>query len=270
MTKLLAINHLSKKYPIQRGIFRRTVGYTKVIKDLSFAVNRGEILAIVGESGCGKSTLARLMMGLERPSSGSIHYDGQRIDTLSHKAQMPIRQAIQMVFQDPSAALNERFSIGKILQEPLDIHRIGTIEQRRQAVKDALTQVELPSDFIHRYSHELSGGQRQRVAIARSIILRPRLLLLDEPLSALDVSLQGQMVELFRKLQQNLNLTIIMISHDLGLVEDFSDRTLVLHFGEIAELRQTAELFNAPQHEYTRSLLASIPNKMGKTRFRSG
>lgn len=267
MTTILSIKQVSKRYPIQRGIFRRTVGYAKIIKSVSFDIHTGEILAIVGESGCGKSTLARLMMGLERPTSGEIMYQGKRIDNLPHRQQMPIRRAIQMVFQDPSAALNERFSIGKILQEPLDIHGIGTVAERQQAVKNTLAQVELPTDFINRYSHELSGGQRQRIAIARSIILRPRLLLLDEPLSALDVSLQGQMVELFKKLQHELDLTIVMISHDLGLVEDFSDRTLVLHFGEIAELRATAELFQHPQHSYTQSLLASIPNKMGKTRF---
>lgn len=269
MTTILSVNNISKKYPIQRGVFRRTVGYAEIIKDISFDITEGEILAIVGESGCGKSTLARLMMGLEQPSSGEIYYQNQRIDNLSHQQQMPIRRAIQMVFQDPSAALNERFSVGKILQEPLDIHHIGEPRERQQAVEEILEQVELPRDFINRYPHELSGGQRQRVAIARSIILRPALLLLDEPLSALDVSLQGQMIDLFYKLQESLNLTIVMISHDLGLVEDFSDRTLVLHFGEIAELRETQALFQQPLHDYSKKLLASIPNKIGKTRFHS-
>ncbi|PID58482.1 MAG: ABC transporter ATP-binding protein [Gammaproteobacteria bacterium] len=267
MNDILSINHLSKRYPIQRGVFRRTVGYVDILKGLDFAVREGEILAIVGESGCGKSTLSRLMMGLECPSTGEIHYRGQRIDNLGHRQQMPIRRAIQMVFQDPSAALNERFTVGKILQEPLDIHHIGSRSERLAAVNTALEQVELPADFTKRYPHELSGGQRQRVAIARSIILHPQLLLLDEPLSALDVSLQGQMVELFYRLQRQLNLTIVMVSHDLGLVEDFSDRTLVLHFGEIAELRDTPALFAEPQHHYTQKLLASIPNKLGKTRF---
>lgn len=264
---ILSVKHLSKKYPIQRGIFRRTVGYSDIIKDVNFSIHSGEILAIVGESGCGKSTLARLMMGLETPSNGEVYYREQRITHLSHREQMPIRRAIQLVFQDPSAALNERFSIGKILQEPLDIHRIGTVAERHQAVRAVLEQVELSHDFIHRYPHELSGGQRQRIAIARSIILRPDLLFLDEPLSALDVSLQEQMLDLFRKLQTELNLTIVMISHDLGLVEDFSDRTLVLHYGEIAELRETQALFQHPEHPYTKKLLAAIPNKMGKTRF---
>lgn len=264
---MLSIKHINKRYPVQRGVFKRTVGQIDILKNISFHVNKGEILAIVGESGCGKSTLARLMIGIERPSSGEIHYQGKRIDHLSHRAQMPIRRAIQMVFQDPASALNERFSIGKILQEPLDIHAIGTPAERRQAVAEVLEQVELGADFITRYPHELSGGQRQRVAIARSIILRPELLLLDEPLSALDVSLQGQMVELFYRLQAELNLTIVMVSHDLGLVEDFSDRVLVLNFGEIAELRSTSDLFADPHHDYTKKLLASIPNKIGKTRF---
>lgn len=267
MNTFVSIQNVSKRYPIQRGVFRRTVGYAEIIKKLNFEVIEGEILAIVGESGCGKSTLARLMMGLENPSSGDIFYQGQRINNRPYKTQMPIRRRIQMVFQDPSAALNERFSVAKILQEPLDIHQIGTKAERLQAIKQALAQVELPADFLNRYPHELSGGQRQRVAIARSIVLQPQLLLLDEPLSALDVSLQGQMIELFYKLQSELNLTIIMISHDLGLVEDFSDRTLVLHFGEIAELRPTQALFDNPEHEYTQKLLASIPNKIGKTRF---
>lgn len=267
MMNILSVNNITKKYPIQRGVFRSTVGYAEIIKDISFEIHTGEILAIVGESGCGKSTLARLMMGLERPSSGSIHYQGKRIDHLDHNALMPIRRAIQMVFQDPSSALNERFPIGKILQEPLDIHHIGDQAARQQAVKQALDQVELPNNFVNRYPHELSGGQRQRIAIARSIILKPNLLLLDEPLSALDVSLQGQMIELFHKLKAELGLTIVMISHDLGLVEEFSERTLVLHFGNIAELSDTQSLFDNPQHKYTKTLLASIPNKIGKTRF---
>ncbi|MPV85137.1 ATP-binding cassette domain-containing protein [Ostreibacterium oceani] len=264
---ILSLQNISKKYPIQRGIFKRTVGYASILRDVSFTVNAGEILAIVGESGCGKSTLARLMMGLEAPSGGQVFYEGKRIDNLSYRRQMPIRRAIQLVFQDPSAALNERFSVGKLLQEPLDIHRIGTKDERMAAVHHALTQVELPPDFSERYPHELSGGQRQRVAIARSIILQPSLLFLDEPLSALDVSLQGQMLALFKKLQQTMELTLVIISHDLGLVEHFSTRTLVLHYGEIAELRDTAELFAAPEHDYTKTLLASIPNQMGKTRF---
>lgn len=267
MNNILSVNNLVKKYPIQRGVFKRTVGYAEILKGLNFDVTEGEILAIVGESGCGKSTLARLMMGLEKPSSGEIYYQGQRIDNLSHREQMPIRRAIQMVFQDPSAALNERFSIGKALQEPLDIHGIGNKAERHERVAEALQQVELPVDFIHRYPHEVSGGQRQRIAIARSIILQPTLLLLDEPLSALDVSLQGQMIDLFYKLQDELGLTLVMVSHDLGLVEDFSDRTLVLHFGEIAELCDSKSLFAAPQHDYTKKLLAAIPNKIGKTRF---
>lgn len=264
---ILAVRQLHKRYPIYRGIMRRVVGYHDIIKNLNFTVQQGEILAIVGESGCGKSTLARLMMGLEAPSQGEIYFRQQRIDCLSHREQMPIRRAIQMVFQDPSAALNERFSIAKILQEPLDIHAIGNRLQRRQAVKDMLTEVELPGDFIHRYPHELSGGQRQRIAIARSMILKPQLLLLDEPLSALDVSLQAQMLGLFRRLQSKYQLTIVIISHDLGLVEDFSDRTLVLHYGKIVELRETAALFAAPQHDYTKQLLASMPRKLGKIRF---
>lgn len=267
MTTLLSVHNLCKRYPIHRGIFRRTVGYTTVLDTLNFTIQSGEIFAIVGESGCGKSTLARLMMALERPTSGEVIYNGQRIDHLSHRAQMPVRRALQLVFQDPSAALNERFSVGKILQEPLDIHRLGSQSERRERVYEVLHQVELPQSFIHRYPHELSGGQRQRVAIARSVILGPQLLLLDEPLSALDVSLQGQMLALFHKLQDFFNLTIVMISHDLGLVERFSDRTLVLHEGQIAELGNTSQLFNSPQHPYTKALLASIPNKQGKTRF---
>lgn len=267
MTTLLSVHNLGKKYPIHSGIFRRIIGYTTVLQAVDFSINQGEIFAIVGESGCGKSTLARLMMALERPTNGKVIYQGQRIDHLSHQAQMPIRRALQLVFQDPSAALNERFSVGKILQEPLDIHRLGSHNERREKVYEILQEVELPESFIHRYPHELSGGQRQRVAIARSVILRPQLLLLDEPLSALDVSLQGQMLALFHKLQNRFDLTIVMISHDLGLVERFSDRTLVLHYGQIAELGDTPQLFRSPKHPYTQALLASIPNKQGKTRF---
>lgn len=271
MTTTLSVKQLCKRYPIQRGVFKRTVGYHEVIKSMSFDIKQGEILAIVGESGCGKSTLARLMMGLEAPSSGEIHYNNQRIDQLPHHRQIALRRDIQMVFQDPSAALNARFSIGKILQEPLEIHSrhikgMQDKTNRLHAAERILEQVELPKDFLNRYPHELSGGQRQRIAIARSIILNPTLLLLDEPLSALDVSLQGQMLRLFEKLQAELGLTIAMISHDLGLVKDFSDRTLVMHFGEIAELGETATVFDNPQHEYTQSLIAAIPGQQRKQR----
>ncbi len=265
--KILSVKNIEKKYPIQKGVFKRTIGYAKILKGISFSIEEGETLAIVGESGCGKSTLARIIMCLEKPTAGSIYYQSKQINKLNHKELMPIRKDVQISFQDTSSALNDRFTVKKIIEEPLIIHKIGTKEQRLEKVKKVLAQVELADSFLDRYQHELSGGQRQRIAIARSVILEPKLLLLDEPLSALDVSLQGQMIELFRKLQKELNLTIIIISHDLGLVEEFSDRTIVLNFGKIAEINTTKEIFKNPKNEYTKQLLASIPNKSGKTRF---
>lgn len=260
MEKILEVKNLYKRYPILKGVFRRTVGYAEILKGLDFDVYEGEKLAVVGESGCGKSTLARMMMCLEKPSEGEIWLRGKRIDDLNHTESLPIRREVQIVFQDPGSAMNERFSVFSILKEPLDIHKIGTKAEKEQKIIEALEQVDLDASFRTRYLHQLSGGQKQRISIARSIILKPKLLLLDEPLSALDVTLQAQMVQLFEKLQAELGLTIVMVSHDLGLVRNFSDRTLVLNFGEIAELSNTADLFANPQHEYTKHLLSSIPS----------
>lgn len=260
MEKILEVKNLYKRYPILKGVFRHTVGHAEILKGLNFDVYKGEKLAIVGESGCGKSTLARMMMCLEKPSEGEILLRGKRIDNLNHTESLPIRREVQIVFQNPGSAMNERFSVFSILKEPLDIHKIGNKAEKEARIIEALAQVDLDASFRTRYLHQLSGGQKQRISIARSIILQPKLLLLDEPLSALDVTLQAQMVQLFDTLQEKLDLTIVMISHDLGLVRHFSDRTLVLNFGEIAELSDTAEMFANPQHEYTKHLLSSIPS----------
>lgn len=265
---LLEVKSLTKSYPItQSGVFKRIGGYHEVLKGVSFSVKAGETFAIVGESGCGKSTLARLIMCLEKPNSGEVYYQGQAIQQLSHHNLMPYRRQIQMVFQDPGTALNARFSVEQLIKEPLDIHHSGNSVEKSRRIDEVLEQVELSRTFRNRYIHELSGGQRQRVAIARSIVLNPTLLLLDEPLSALDVTIQQQITNLFKKIQQQLNMTMILISHDLGLVEHFSDRTLVLYFGEVAECRNSRDLFKSPDHAYTKLLLSNMPNKIGKTQF---
>lgn len=269
-TPLLEVKSLIKRYPItQQGIFRRVSGYHDVLKGMSFSVNQGEVFAIVGESGCGKSTLARLLMCLEKPDGGEIYYQGQSMAQLNHSELRRYRQQIQMVFQDPGTALNARFSVEQLIREPLDIHHLGSNAEKNRRIDEVLEQVELSAQFRHRYIHELSGGQRQRVAIARSIVLNPTLLVLDEPLSALDVTIQQQILKLFKKIQQQLNMTLVLISHDLGLVEHFSDRTLVLYFGEVAECRPSKALFAAPEHHYTQLLLDNMPNKIGRTRFKA-
>ncbi len=264
---ILKVEKILKKYPIYRGIFKRIIGWTNILKEVSFDVYSGEVLAIIGESGCGKSTLARIISNLEKPTKGEVFYKETNIRKVGKKEILRLRKKIQIVFQDPGSALNDNFTIEQILKEPLDIHKIGSKQEKQKLIENVMQQVELPVEFLQRYQHELSGGQRQRLLIARSIILKPDLLILDEPLSALDVSLQKQMIELFKKLQKELGLTIIIISHNLRLVRSFSDRVLILHFGEVAELRNTQELFENPEHNYTKELLASIPNKTGKTRF---
>jgi len=229
------------------------------VNGVSLAVQSGETLGLVGESGCGKSTLAKAVMQLCPSTAGSVFFDGQSLGGLSYKALRAVRRHMQMVFQDPFESLNPRHTVGSIVEEPLVVHGVGSREVRRQRVLELLDLVELPASSFDRYPHEFSGGQRQRVGIARAIALEPRLLVCDEPVSALDVSVQAQILNLLLKLQQSLNLTMLFISHDLAVIRHVSDRVAVMYLGKIVELADVKALTERPLHPYTQALFAAIP-----------
>jgi oligopeptide transport system ATP-binding protein len=256
---LLEARNISKYFPVKAGIFQREVARVYAVNDVSFTLNRGETLGIVGESGCGKSTLARALIRLYEPSSGSVHFDGQDFTSLNAAELKKARRKMQMIFQDPYASLNPRMSIGKILEEPLLLHNVGTPEQRRSKVLSLLKRVGLREDAVSRYPHEFSGGQRQRVGIARALALEPDLVLCDEAVSALDVSIQAQVLNLLVELQQEFGLTYLFISHDLAVVKYISDRVAVMYLGRVAEIASSDDLYQSPKHPYTKALLASLP-----------
>lgn len=236
------------------------------VNDVSFDVRRGETLSIVGESGSGKTTIGRCISRLYRPTGGSIRFRSETgevdLTGLDKKALRPIRRQIQMLFQDPNASLNARMRIGEIVSEPLDIHDVGTNEERRERVAGLLRRVGLGADAINRFPHQLSGGQRQRVGVARALSISPRLLICDEPVSALDVSVQAQVLNLLKDLQEELGLTYIFIAHDLGVVDYISDRIMVLYLGTVMEVADKREIFRAPAHPYTRALLDAMPARV--------
>jgi oligopeptide/dipeptide ABC transporter ATP-binding protein len=257
---LLRVEHLKKYFPIRRGIvFKREVGRVHAVDDVSIEVRAGETLGLVGESGCGKSTLGRCIIRLQELTSGSITFDGRDISRLTRRALRPVRGDVQMVFQDPYASLNPRMSIGRILEEPFLLHRVGTKTERQQKVQKLLEQVGLRPDVADRYPHELSGGQRQRIGIARAIALEPEVVICDEPVSALDVSIQSQVLNLLRELQQRLRLAYVFISHDLAVVRYISDRVAVMYLGRLVEVADTDDLYRTPRHPYTQALLESLP-----------
>ncbi|WP_185266054.1 ABC transporter ATP-binding protein [Halopseudomonas xiamenensis] len=241
-------------FPIRQGVFKRTVDHVKAVTDASFSLQRGQTLGIVGESGSGKTTLGLALLRLVE-SQGLIECNGQRLDGLDQRAVRPVRRQFQVVFQDPFGSLSPRMSIAQIISEGLEIHRIGTAEEREQMVIQAMQEVGLDPDSRHRYPHEFSGGQRQRVAIARALVLKPSLILLDEPTSALDRTVQGQVVELLRELQRKHNLSYLFISHDLAVVRALSHQLMVIRRGEIVEQGPAEQIFASPQHDYTRQLL---------------
>jgi peptide/nickel transport system ATP-binding protein len=256
---LLEVNGLTKHFPIYGGIIRRQVAKVHALDGISFAIKRGEALGVVGESGCGKSTLGKALIKLESPSAGEVLFAGQSLNKLSPSAMRPLRKQMQMVFQDPFESLNSRHSIGMILAEPFIIHKLGNSASRRQWVADLLAKVGLPVNAVERFPHEFSGGQRQRIGIARAIALRPELLVCDEPVSALDVSIQAQIINLFLKLQQELALTLVFISHDLAVVKHVSDRIAVMYLGKLVEIANAQQIYQRPQHPYTQALVAAIP-----------
>jgi len=257
-TTLLRVESLVKHFAIRRGLFGRTSGMVRAVDDVSFDVGAGETLALVGESGCGKSTTGRLVLRLIEPTSGRVQFDGRDLGSLSDGEMREVRGALQIIFQDPFASLNPRMTVGQTLEEPLFLH--GLAEGRRRArVAEILNLVGLAPEYARRYPHEFSGGQRQRIGIARALAVEPRLIVCDEPVSALDVSIQAQVVNLLRELQTRLGLSYIFIAHDLAVVKFIATRVAVMYLGRIVEFAGKGDLFAQPRHPYTQALLAAIP-----------
>lgn len=256
---LLKVEGLKKYFPIQAGVITHTVGHVKAVDDVSFEVYEGETLGIVGESGCGKSTTGRMLMRLLEPTEGDITFSGRKVSELSNKELRAVRRDIQMVFQDPYASLNPRHTIGKILEEPLIVHGIGNAKERKERVMSLLNIVGLSDFHAKRYPHQFSGGQRQRVGIARALMTNPKLVIADEPVSALDVSVQAQVLNLMQDLQREFKLTYIFIAHDLGVVRHISNRVGVMYLGHIVELADSESLYEEPLHPYTQALLSAVP-----------
>jgi oligopeptide/dipeptide ABC transporter ATP-binding protein len=257
---ILQVRDLCKHFPIRKGtVFAKQVGAVKAVDGVSFDLWPGETLGVVGESGCGKSTTGRAILQLHKPTSGSVVFQGQELTTLSNQAMRAVRRDLQIVFQDPYASLNPRMTVGNIIAEPLVIHGIGTSDSRRARVRELLDIVGLNPAFTNRYPHEFSGGQRQRIGIARALALQPKLIICDEPVSALDVSIQAQVMNLLEDLQQEFDLTYMFIAHDLAVVKHVSNRVAVMYLGKIVELAEADKLYEDPQHPYTQALLSSIP-----------
>ncbi|ANL32749.1 MULTISPECIES: ABC transporter ATP-binding protein [Rhizobium] len=250
---LLSVRDLGKDYT-SRG------ATLTILQAISFDIGRGEVVGLVGESGSGKTTIGRSVLRLIEPSAGSVRFDGTELTSLSSSAIRRLRPRMQYIFQDPFASLSPRMTIGEILTEGLKIQGLGTAKERLERARAALEQVDLPMDAVNRYAHEFSGGQRQRIGIARALTLAPEFIVADEPVSALDVSIQAQVINLLRDLQQRLGLTILFISHDLAVVEYICDRVIVLYLGRIMEIAPSAELYASPLHPYTRALLSAIPS----------
>ncbi|WP_291298564.1 ABC transporter ATP-binding protein [Elioraea sp.] len=257
---LLSVRNLEKHFPVERGvIFNKVVGHVRAVDGVSFDLAEGETLALVGESGCGKSTTARLVLRLLTPTGGSIRFAGEDITTKPARELAAVRRAMQPVFQDPYASLNPRMAVGRIIAEPMEVHGIGDDASRRARVEELLRLVGLAPYHAQRFPHEFSGGQRQRIGIARALAVNPRLVVCDEPVSALDVSIQAQVVNLLKDLQNRLGLSYLFIAHDLAVVRHVSDRIAVMYLGEIVETAPKTRLYAAPLHPYTQALLAAIP-----------
>jgi len=256
---LLKVTNLKKYFPVREGFLSRTGRLVHAVDGVSFEVFPGEILGLVGESGCGKSTLGRMVLRLIDPTEGTIEFGGRDLLAISGKTLQQVREEIQIIFQDPYASLNPRMKIGRILEEPLVIHRKGNSKERRQEVERLLSIVGLPIDSLNRYPHEFSGGQRQRIGIARALALRPKLIVADEPVSSLDVSIQAQVINLLEELKGEYRLSILFIAHDLNMVRHISNRVAVMYLGRIVEIGPTAEVFKNPLHPYTQALLAAVP-----------
>ncbi|BDG42105.1 ABC transporter ATP-binding protein [Saccharococcus caldoxylosilyticus] len=256
---LLQVKGLKKFFPITGGVFGKKVGEVKAVDDVTFTVYKGETLGIVGESGCGKSTTGRMLLRLIEPTAGSIVFEGKEVTTLPKAELRKMRRDMQMIFQDPFASLNPRHTVEKILEEPLIVHGIGSKEERKKRVREMLEVVGLGQYHAKRYPHQFSGGQRQRIGIARALMTNPKLIIADEPVSALDVSIQAQVLNLLEDLQKEFGLTYIFIAHDLGVVRHISDRVGVMYLGRLVELADSDQLYQSPKHPYTQALLSAVP-----------
>ncbi|MBN1201836.1 MAG: dipeptide ABC transporter ATP-binding protein [Anaerolineae bacterium] len=257
---IVEVTDLKKYFPIRSGIvFQREVAAVKAVDGVSFRIFQGETLGLVGESGCGKSTTGRTILQLYRATAGSVKFEGQEITELKGEPLRKMRLRMQMVFQDPYASLNPRMSVGRIVAEPLVIHNIGTKKERQERVAELMDLVGLNPYFVSRYPHEFSGGQRQRIGLARSLALNPSFIVADEPISALDVSIQAQVVNLLQQLQEDLGLTYLFIAHDLSMVRHLCDRVAVMYLGKIVEVAESEELYTNPLHPYTQALLSAVP-----------
>jgi oligopeptide/dipeptide ABC transporter ATP-binding protein len=256
---LIQVDDLHVHFPIRRGLLRKQVGAVKAVDGVTFEVRQGETLGLVGESGCGKSTTGLAVLNLLRATSGAVRFRGQQISNLNESQMRPLRRHMMMIFQDPYSSLNPRLTVGAIVAEPLGVYKVGTAAERQERVVELLRLVGLNPSFINRYPHEFSGGQRQRIGIARALATSPAFIVADEPISALDVSIQSQVVNLMSDLKAQLGLTYLFVSHDLSMVRYISDRVAVMYLGKIVEIASRNEVFDEPRHPYTRALLSAVP-----------
>jgi oligopeptide transport system ATP-binding protein len=256
---LIEVKNLKKYFPIKKGLINKTVSYVKAVDDVSFEIKRGETLGLVGESGCGKTTTGRTIIKLYEPTDGQIIYDGVDIAKFSPKQKAEYRKIMQMIFQDPYASLDARMTVGDIIGEAIDIHKLMTGKERRDRIHYLLERVGLNSEHANRYPHEFSGGQRQRIGIARALAVQPDFIICDEPISALDVSIQAQVVNMLEDLQNEMGLTYLFIAHDLSMVKHISNRVGVMYLGKLVEIAESNELYTHPTHPYTQALLSAIP-----------